>query len=123
MVRWINKNVDLNLLVEKVQSFLVENGFNTRVETIKDGSMIVAVKHFDGEPKSILIKLFGRPNDFIIDFSGVRYKYDLRLLSPFISFIGLGWLFRKELEFLDFLRVFEESFWAYVEKAINTCLR
>ncbi|MEM2292374.1 MAG: hypothetical protein QXX41_03770 [Nitrososphaerota archaeon] len=119
MVRWIDKNVDLGLLVEKVQSFLVENGFKANVEKFKDGWIIVATKHFSGEPKSISIKFLGSPNDFTIDFSGAKYKHDLRLLLPFINFIGLGVFFRRELEFMDFLKVFEDDFWVYVEKTID----
>jgi hypothetical protein len=119
MVRWLDRNVDLDLLVEKVQSFLVENGFKTKIEKLNDGWLIAGVTHFNGEPKSIFVKVFGRPNDFTIDFSGTKYKHDLRFLWPFINFSGLGVFFRKELKFMDFLKVFEERFWAYVEKTID----
>lgn len=106
-----------------MQSFFVENGFKAKVEKFKDGWIIVATKYFSGEPKSISVKFLGSSNDFIIDFSGTKYKHDLRLLLPFINFIGLGVFFRKELEFMNFLKVFEDDFWIYVEKVIDALKR
>lgn len=118
MVRWVNKGVDLSLLAERVRLFFETNNFKAKMENSEDGWIVLAVRSFDGRSKSVLVKVCGKPDDFTIDFSLGGYERQARLIGPFVTLFGLGWFVRREFELMDFFKVLEEKFWAYVEKEI-----
>jgi hypothetical protein len=118
MIRWVNKGVDLSLLVERVQLFFETNNFKTKVEKLGNGWMVLAVRSFDGRSRSVLVNVCGRPDDFTIDFSFRGYERQARLVGPFVTFFGLGAFVRREFELMDFFKVLEEKFWAYVEREV-----
>jgi len=118
MIRWINKKVNLSYLVERVCLFFEANGFKTKMERLKDGWMVLAIRSFDGRFKCVSVKVLGQPDDFTIDFSFEGNRRGLRLLWAFGALFGLGAFFLKDLEWMGFFKALENDFWAYIEREI-----
>lgn len=119
MFRWINRHVDLGLLVERVKLFFEVNGFKTRVDKLKDGWLVLATRSFEGKPKVVFAKVWGNSGDFTVDFSFGGYRRELTILGSFITLFGVGALFRREFKWMEFFEALERNFWAYVENAVN----
>jgi len=118
MFRWVDKGVNLGLLIERVQSFFELNGFKTRIDELKDGWMVSAVKSVEGNPKSVFVKVFGQPDDFTVGFSFKGYGRELSILGPLITLFGFGAIVRREVRWVEFFETLERDFWAYMENAV-----
>ncbi len=118
MFRWVDKGVNLGSLIERVQLFFEFNGFKTRIDKLKDGWLVSAVKSVEGNPKSVSVKVFGQPDDFTVGFSFKGYGRELAILGPLISLFGLGSVVRREVRWLEFFETLERNFWAYMENAV-----
>jgi hypothetical protein len=111
--------VDLSLLVDFVKQFFEGEKFKIRVDKLNDGWMILAVKHISGSPKSAFVKVCGRPNDFLVEFSVSSQGRRLALLGPLITFFGLGVIVKSETKWIEVLENLEKRFWFSVEEAVS----
>ena len=66
--QWIEKNVDLNALAERIRPFFHETDFETMVEKMQEGYMIQAVSKIPNLKLIIGVKILGRPDDFMLSF-------------------------------------------------------
>ena len=74
--QWLEKNVDLNTLAERIRSFFHEIDFETMVEKIQEGYIIKAISRIPNLKLKIDVKVLGRPDDFTVEFSaGSRGGY------------------------------------------------
>jgi len=118
--RWLEKNVDLNLLSKRLEDFFFRFGFKTRVDTLASGNAIVAVidnKHYD--LKEIIVKITGSPNDFLIEFPKGESKLSSIKFSLLTTFLGGGSLLIKSLKSQEALEKLEKEFWVDVEKNVR----
>jgi hypothetical protein len=117
--RWVGTKVNLSLLVDFVKQFFEGEKFKTRVDELSDGWMILAVKHINGSPKSAFVKVCGRPNDFLVEFSASSQGRKLALLGPMITFFGLGVIVKSETKWIEVLENLEKRFWVSIEGAVS----
>lgn len=121
---YVDKDVDLKMVGEWVEQFFSEKGFNP-VKKVTDEMIKIISK-----PKPIHemiglinVHISGTSNDLMIKFfSGSRsdayVKYG-RLTSLF----GGGLLFLRGIKSQESERKFEQNFWVYIEKRMNSFLR
>jgi len=118
--RWLEKNVDLNLLSKRLEDFFIMHGFKTRIDTLASGNAIVGVldnKHDD--LKEIIVKITGSPNDFVIEFPRGESRLSSMKFGLLTTFLGGGSLLIKSLKSQKALEKLEREFWVDVEKNVR----
>jgi len=75
-IQWVEKNVDLSMLVERVRAYLHDVDFETSLEKVQEGYVIQAVSKIPNLQLKINVNVLGGPNDFTVEFlSGGKGGY------------------------------------------------
>jgi len=117
--RWIGKNVDLDRLTDFIVEFFHVRNFKTSVSTVEGKRLISAAKIEKGSPFVVKVVVNGTPEDFVVDFNAKTKLDSMKFFVPFLSLIGLGWLFQKEVKKLDVYGPLERDFWTFLEMRIS----
>ncbi|MCK5592947.1 hypothetical protein KAI31_02495 [Candidatus Bathyarchaeota archaeon] len=116
--QWIAKNVDLNILTERIKSFFHETDFETAVEEMQQGYLIRAVSKIPNLRLKINVRIEGRPNDFMVGFStgGKGGYFSLSMIVGYLTtMFGGGYLISREAQKQGNLNMLENDFWRHTE--------
>lgn len=118
--RWTEKNINLDLLSERIERFLVDKGFKTLREKSVDGCKILGVLNLSsGERESVCVRVFGNPNDFVVEFRSSEPSNTSLLFSPLGRLVGAGALFLRRLRLQEAYEKLEREFWAYLDQTVS----
>ena len=118
--KWTGKNIDLDLLSGQVERFFFNRGFKTLKEKLADGYKILGVlSRANGKRESICAKIFGNPDEFVVEFEPIKPSYPSRLLAPMATLIGAGGFVLRDLKSREVYEKLEREFWAYVEETVS----
>jgi len=116
--QWLEKNVDLNMLAERIRPFFHETDCETTVETMKEGYMIQAVSKIPNLMLRMNVRILGRPNDFTVEFSvGDKGGYfSPSMIAGYLTtMFGGGYLVSRGARKREILEVLENDFWRHTQ--------
>ena len=119
--RWLEKNVDLSVLTERISPFFHETDFETTVEKTQEGYVIRAVSKIPNLRLGINVKILGRPNDFTVEFSagGKGRFFSSSMIAGYLTgMFGGGYLVSREAKKRETLDVFENDFWRHTQMQV-----
>jgi hypothetical protein len=119
MYRWTDVNIDLSLVANVIREFFETEGFKTRIDESGKEYTVLAVKRVNDESKSLSVKIRGRQDDFIVEFSTASLAHSLAMLGPLVTLSGFGVILQREMKRSDFFRKTEENFWTCIDDAIS----
>jgi len=115
--QWLEKNVDLDLLAERIRLFFSETDFETTAGNVQQGHIIEASVKIPKLNLTINVAILGQPDDFVIEFSTGRGGY----LSPSVmmgyltAMFGGGHLISRAARKQETLDMLEKDFWKYAQ--------
>lgn len=120
-IRWLRKNVDLSMLVKRIEAFFHHMGFATALEKVTDGYVIQAVSSKIPGLR-LRIQVVGQPDNFTVDSvpGGKRGGF----LSPSMiagyltSMFGGGYLISREARKRERYDKVERAFWRHVQTQV-----
>lgn len=116
--QWLEKNVDLGMLAERIRPFFHETDFETRVEKMQGKCIIQAVSKIPNLMLRINVKILGHPNDFTVDFSASGkggYFSPSMIVGYLTAMFGGGYLVSREARKQEALHVLESDFWRHTQ--------
>jgi len=119
--QWLEKNVDLNMLAERIRPFFHETDFETIAEKIQEGYMIQANCKIPNLRLRIEVKILGQPNDFKVEFSaGSKGGYfSPSMIAGYLTTIfGGGYLVSREARKQEALDMLENDFWKHTQMQV-----
>jgi hypothetical protein len=119
--QWLEKNVDLGTLAERIRPFFYETDFETAVEKTREGYVIRAVSKIPNLRLRITVTIFGEPNDFTVEFStGGKGGYfsPLMMVGYLTTLFGGGYLVSREAEKRGILNALENDFWRHTRMQV-----
>ena len=120
--QWVGKNMNLKMLTERVRPFFDELAFETDTERIQDGYLIQAVSKIPNVRLRIDVKIVGRPNDFVVEFSagGKGRRFSLSMIVGYLTtMFGGGYLISREAKKQETMDPFENDFWRHADMQIG----
>ena len=111
--RWINKNVDLNMLASEIKIFFEQKGLSTEESEEPKKRFIIAKAK--GSSKAIRITLAGSPQNFTVE--GLFVEDRVPMYSSVSIFGGGGFLLR-ELKLREILHDLEKDFSVFLENLV-----
>lgn len=117
--RWVEKNVNLNLLSENIESFFDGKEFETKKDKLAEGYKISIVpQHVRNMKDDINIKILGHSDDFMVEFSTGELSSSSTMLGLSTVMFGGGIFVLRGLRLRKTLERLEKEFWVYVEETI-----
>jgi len=127
--RWAGRNVNLDLLCRRIETYLENERFHVAEMEVADGRRIVGVsRQIEDLPVKIVVKVLGPSDDFSVEFLREEDKA-ARLRTVFgslLTLFGGGFLLLQDLkrkEVLDRLEKFERDFFVFVEEMVEKLSR
>lgn len=117
--RWINKGVDLSVLINHLIQFFEKRKFVTSLESSEEEyHIIVAPTQHHDILETIHIYIGGRPDDFKVRFDAGSLSRALVRRGILTTFLGGGILTLKGLKSQEALEKLEREFWNYLDRVI-----
>ena len=120
--QWIDKNVNLKMLTERIRPFFDEIDFETISERIQDGYLIQAVSRIPNLRLRVNVRILGQPDDFVIEFSaggkGGRFSPSM-IVGYLTTMFGGGYLVSRESQKQETLDTLENDFWRHAQMQIG----
>ena len=120
-IQWVEKSVDLSMLVERIRPFFHDLDFETSFEKVQEGYVIQAVSKIPNLQLRINVNVLGEPNDFTVEFlSGGKGGYfsPSTVVGYLTSIFGGGYLVRRGAERREALDRLESWFWRHVQMQV-----
>ena len=117
-IQWLEKNVDLSILVEHIRPFFHNTDFETSLEEVQEGYVIQAVSKIPNLQLRINVNVLGGPNVFTVGFfsGGKRGHLSSSTVAGYLtSAFGGGYLIIREAEKRKVLDMLESRFWKHVQ--------
>ena len=116
--RFINKNADLKQVMDRVERFFQNRDFKTKTETVGNATHLVAFRRLVKEgARRVELVVSSDSNCLAVKFETDENPLFLHLNSV-ISYMGAGFLVKRELEASEFYHRLEEEFWRDIEGMI-----
>lgn len=117
--QWVGKNVDLQLLSERVEDFFKDKGFKTeKDESAGKYTILWAPQRVRNMRNAMIARVFGKSNDFVVEIiASERTRGSIRL-GMLTSAFGGGYLALRGLKTKEVLERLEREFWSYVEEKV-----
>jgi hypothetical protein len=123
MDQWIGNNVDLNQLSQAILQFFNSDEFVTKLEQTKKGCKIEALTKIPTFPLKIYVDVYGRPNDFTVEFTTSKTKKGTLSPSMIIGYLtspfGGGTILLNGLKTQEAVDKIEKMFWEHVDKQVS----
>jgi hypothetical protein len=119
--RWVNKNVDLEALIKRVEEFFRFKGFDTVVEGSQHKYTVVGFLRIDNKPRSFRVTAETSKDGLTVEFCAEKGGKFLPLLGPLVSMFGGGVFVMDRYKSLEFYERLETEFWAFMEMAVERC--
>lgn len=118
--RWIGKTVNLHSLAESAELFFREKQFKTRLDESSERLEVNVVLRKDYEVRSVTVSIYGRPEDFVVDFTAAgEDARSLLKLKSMMSLFGGGALLLRPYRSLEFYQRLEDEFWTHMQSAVS----
>jgi hypothetical protein len=117
--RWINKNIDLNLLCDQLGGFLRKKGFKTSKSQVKFGFDVVGAFPKELYSYEILVQIRGSPDSFVLKLTLRDQAGLFQKLSSLSALFGGGALVLKSLKSQELFDKVEEEFWVFAEETVE----
>lgn len=118
--RWVEKNVDLELLSECVEDFFKRKGFKTMTDESMGEYKILLISQGDrGIPRGMYVRISGDPNEFVLELCISERARSSVMLGLMTTMFGGGSRVLRSLKSQEFLERLEREFWICVEEAIE----
>jgi len=120
-IKFAGKNIDIDLLSERVERFLMDRGFKTLREKIRGGYKILGIRSVcEGKNESVCVKISGNPDKFAVDFeSGGVMRTPLWAIS-LARMVGAGYFVLRDLKSKEMYEKLESEFWAFIDEAVSS---
>lgn len=118
--RWTEKNIDLDLLSNRIEDFFKDRGFLTK-RTQSEGERTI---FWTSEATTIRLKdpmrakIIGDSNDFVIELVASELTLRPIRLGLLTKSFGGGYFALRGLRLRETLQKLETEFWAYMEDKI-----
>jgi len=119
--QWLEKNVDLSLLAERIRPFFDETDFEVAVEETQEGYVIQADSKIPNLKLGVNVEILGGPNDFTVEFStGSKRGYfsPSMIVGYLTAMFGGGYLISREAEKRETLDMLEKDFWSHTQMQV-----
>lgn len=119
--QWLEKNVDLKMLAERIRPFFHETDFETMVEKMQEGYMIQAISKIPNLKLRINVKILGQPDDFTVEFSagGKGGYFSPSTITGYLTtMFGGGYLVSREAKKRETLDMLENDFWKHTQTQV-----
>jgi len=116
--RWIGKNINLRYLAEAAENFFKERDFNTTLDESSDTYEINVVQRKNSDIRRVTIRVYGKAEDFIVEFTAGEEAGSFLKLSFLTSLFGGGALALKSQRTVEFYRKLEDEFWTRMTEAV-----
>lgn len=116
--QWLEKNVDLKMLAERIRAFFHETDFETTVKKTRGEYLILAICKIPNLRLDVVVKILGQPDDFTVDFSagGGKGYFSRSMIAGFLTtMFGGGYLVSRETRKQEILDMFENDFWRHTQ--------
>lgn len=120
-IQWLEKNVNLRLLAERIRPFFHDTDFETLLERVPEGYVIQAVSKIPNLQLRINVNVLGEPDDFTVEFlSGGKGGYfSSSMVAGYLtSVFGGGYLVRSGATRREVLDMLESRFWRHVQMQV-----
>jgi hypothetical protein len=119
--RWLEKNVDLSVLAERIKPFFYETDFETFAEKTQEGYVIRAISRIPNLRLRIEVSVRGEPNDFRVKFSAgsKRGYFSPSMIAGYLTMMfGGGYLVSREVTKRETLDLLENDFWRHIQMQV-----
>lgn len=119
--QWVEKNVDLRMLAERIRPFFHKTDFETTFEEVQKRYIIKAVSKLPNLQVRIDVNIFGQPDDFTVEFlsGGKKGIFSPSMIAGYLaSLFGGGYLILKETRKQEVLDTLESDFWKHVQMQV-----
>jgi hypothetical protein len=118
--RWVEKNVDLNLLADGIEKFFERSGLKDVSKSYSDGYVISGIFTVGDLCRRITVEVFGSPKDFSIflQYSDESTTAKNILFDSLITLFGGAAFISRRLKLRDFLERFEKDFWIFTDELV-----
>ncbi len=120
--QWVDKNIDLRVLMERIRPFFEEIDFETISEGVQGEYLIQAVSRIPNLRLRVNVRVYGQPNDFMVDFStGSKGGYfSPSMIAGYLTtMFGGGYLVSREAQKRETLDALENDFWRHTQTQIG----
>ena len=117
--RWVNKNVDLSLIANRLVEFFKKRKFVSSQENSEGGHHIIVLPSpYHDILEEIHVYIRGQPNDFTVKFVSGSHSRAMVRHGILTTFLGGGRLTLKGLKSEEELEKIEKEFWVYLDEVI-----
>jgi hypothetical protein len=119
--QWLEKNVNLSMLTERIRPFFDETDFNVKVEETQEGYVIQASSKIPNLKLGVNVEILGEPNDFTVEFStgNKRGYFSPSIIVGYLTaMFGGGYLISREAEKREALNMLEKDFWRHTQMQV-----
>jgi len=117
--QWVNKNVDLSVLNNRLVQFFEKRSFVASQESSEEKFHIVArPRRFHDVLEEIHVHVTGQPDNFKVRFDAGSHSSELVRFGILTTVFGGGRLTLKGLKSQEALEKLEREFWIYLDRAI-----
>jgi hypothetical protein len=116
---WVNKNIDLSLIANRLVEFFEKRKFVSFQENSeRDHHIIVMPSRYHDILEEIRVYISGQPNDFKVKFDSGSQSRALVRHGILTTVFGGGRLTLKGLKSQEELEKLENEFWVYLDEVI-----
>lgn len=117
--QWVNKNVDLSVLNNRLVQFFEKKNFVTSRESSEENYRIVTRPSRSHDIlEEIHVHVSGQPDNFRVRFNAGSRSSELVRLGILTTVFGGGRLTLKGLKSQEALEKLEREFWIYLDRVI-----
>jgi hypothetical protein len=118
--RFINRKTDLDRILEEIERFFQKRDFRTRKELSDNTVHLAAFKHSaKGDSRRVEVEISREPDCLAIKFVTEKNPLLTSPMNSMVSFMGGGFLVKRELEASEFYRKLEDDFWKDVDEVLS----
>jgi len=120
-IQWLEKGLNLNMLVESIRSFLLGMDFETSLQKVQEGYLIKSDSKIPNLQLRINVNILGGPDDFTVDFLAGHQggSFSLSIVAGYLgSIFGGGYLIRRQAGRRETLDIIESRFWKHVQTEV-----
>lgn len=116
--QWLDKNVDLNALVERIRLFFPQEEFEVSLENIRGRHEIQAHCKIPNLRLNIQVSVLGTPGDFIVEFSAGGGGSRSMIAGHLTTMFGGSYLISRGAKKKEMLDRLEKDFWKHTQLAV-----
>lgn len=118
--KWDKRSADLDNIMEKIEFFMKNNGFEVKKIKYDDRHQVVGVlRTREGKLRTIRVTLNKTLKGVEIELEHGGVMHPLLKFSSLISLLGGGALLLNAYNSYEFYQKIEEKFWEYLQEELS----